>query len=277
VGEVQNDGQVNVDSFSIEVSCFDSNGIALPATGPFHLEHNPGLLMPSEKGPFLLILLDEETSNKTASYELSLQFSVTTEQPYNLNNMGDRDYVNRWGSYTVIGEVENAGESNIESVKIYATFYDEQGMVLDLDYTYTSVSGLRTLVPGQKSPFHLYTSRSELEGMVKGYSLRAECHVTDKEVYRDFQILNHSSSIGILDDYIIEGQIKNTGNQDATFVKIVATFYRADNTVSAYDYTFSDPIDLKAGDIGQFELSTYGQFVVEPDEIVSYSLEFECS
>jgi hypothetical protein len=277
VGEVQNDGQVNVDSFSIEVSCFDSNGIALPTTGPFHLEHSPGLLIPGEKGPFLLILLDEEASNKTASYELALQFSVTTEQPYKLNIMGDRGYVNQWGSYAVIGEVENAGEANIESVKIYATFYDEQGMVLDLDYTYTSIDGLGTLVPGQKSPLYLYTNRSELEGMVKGYSLKTECRVTDRVVYRDFQILNHSSSIGILGDYIVEGQIKNTGNQDVTFVKLVATFYRSDNTVAACASTFSDPIDLKAGDIGQFKLSTYGKFVITPEEIEYYSLEFECS
>lgn len=276
VGEVQNDGPVNVDSFKIEVSCLDSSGATLTATGPGYLEHSPSLLLPGEKGPFLLILFDEETSKKAASYTLALKFSSTTEQPYKLKIMGNRDYVDKWGTYKVVGEVENAGEANIESVKLYATFYDEGGRVLDLDFTYTDIIGLNTLVPGQKSPFELYPGRAEVKGRVKGYSLRAECRVADRAVYRELQILSQSASTGVLKDYVVEGQIKNTGGRDATFVKVVATFYRADDTVATADYTYADPRDLKAGATGQFKLSTY-PYEVAPGRFVRYSLEFECS
>ena len=81
-------------------------------------------------------------------------------------------------------------------------------------------------------------------------------------------------------DYIVEGEIKNVGDQDAKFVQIVATFYGTDKKVVAADSTFADPRDLKAGEIGQFKLSTYeykASAEVEPVEIESYQLEFECS
>ncbi len=279
VGEIQNSGAVNLKDFKIGATYFDSNGAVLDA-GPTHLEHDPRWLAPGEKAPFLLILLDEEASKEVARYELVLEFNETTEAPYELNTFGDRGYVNKWGTYNVIGEVQNAGERNIESVKLYATFYDENGRVIDIDYTYTGATGLDMLAPGQKSSFKLYPGRSDVKGQVQGYSLHADCKLTDRVIYRGFQILSQNSRVGTLGDYIVEGEIKNVGDQDAKFVQIVATFYGTGKKVVAADSTFADPRDLKAGEIGQFKLSTYeykASAEVEPVEIESYQLEFECS
>ena len=276
VGEIQNSGAVNLEDFKINATYFDSNDTFLN-TGPTHLEHDPRWLAPGKKAPFLLILLDEEASKKVASYELVLEFSETTEAPYELDILGDRGYVSKWGTYDVIGEVQNRGESNIESVKVYAAFYDQNGMVIAIDYTYTGTNGLDTLSPGQKSPFKVYPSHSEVKGKVQGYSLHADCKISDRAIYREFQILSHNSRVGTLGDYIVEGEIKNIGDQDAKFVKIVAIFYGADNKVLAAGFTYADPRDLKVGEIGQFKLSTYEYKVaakVEPTDIESYHLEF---
>jgi len=201
VGEIQNSGAVNLKDFKIGATYFDSNGAVLDA-GPTHLEHDPRWLAPGEKAPFLLILLDEEASKEVARYELVLEFNETTEAPYELNTFGDRGYVNKWGTYNVIGEVQNAGERNIESVKLYATFYDENGRVIDIDYTYTGATGLDMLAPGQKSSFKLYPGRSDVKGQVQGYSLHADCKLTDRVIYRGFQILSQNSRVGTLGDYI---------------------------------------------------------------------------
>jgi hypothetical protein len=279
MGEIQNVGQVNVDDFEMDAVYFDANGTALSVTGRIYLDEDPKLLTPGEKGPFLLILFDEEVSKNTASYELSVEFNATTEQPYQLNIMGDRNYINKWGTYGVLGELENAGESNIESVKIWATFYDENGRVIDMDFTYTDVGGLRTLIPGQKSPFNLWTSRGDdVNDKIRSYSLRARCRTTDREVYRGFQILNDTSNTDTWGDLTIEGQIKNIGGQDATFVKVVATCYRADNTVAAIGYTYADPRDLKAGETGQFKIYvTLSRYGATTGEIACYTLDFSCS
>ena len=279
VGEVQNSGSVNLEDFEIEAAYFDPNGLTIDA-GPTHLERDPGLLRPGEKAPFMLILLDEEAGKRVASYELVLDFSATTEEPYELQILGDRAFVSKQGFYHVIGEVQNASQSNIESVRVYVTFYDESGTVIDIGFTFSGIIGLGTLTPGQKSPFDVYSGRADVKESVHSHSLHGEARVTDRVIYRQFQILNHESKVGILGDYIVEGTIKNIGDQDVKFVKVVGTFYGADKKLAAAASAFTDPRDLEAGEIGQFELSTYRykfEYEVRPEDIESYDLAFECS
>jgi hypothetical protein len=173
VGELSNDGQVNVKNFSMDATYYDSGGNALTITGRTYLDESPSVLMPGEKSPFLFILFDEETSQQTASYQLSVSFITTNDQPYSLNVMSDRSYMDKWSGYKVLGEVENPGESTVESVKILATFYDENEKVIDMDYTYAS---LNMIMPDQKAPFSLLPNRgADVKNNIKSYSLRVEC------------------------------------------------------------------------------------------------------
>jgi hypothetical protein len=279
VGEVQNSGPVNLDDFEIGPTYFDASGTIIEA-GPVHTAQDPGLLRTGEKAPFMVILLDEEAGRGVAGYELALGFTSTAEEPYELELLADWMFTDKWGTRHVIGVVKNAGPSNVDSVKIYATFYDEAGTVIDMDFTYTGVGGLGTLAPGEKSPFDASPDRADVQDRVHSYSLHAEARTTDKPIYRQLEILSHSSSVGILGDTIVEGTIKNTGDQDVTFVKVVGAFYRPDGRLAAAAFAYTDPIDLKAGETGQFSLTTYQYKVtyeLKAEEIESYELVFECT
>lgn len=279
IGEVRNSGPVNLDDIEIAPAYLDASGNAIDAE-PIHTAHHPGLLRPGEKAPFMVILLDEEAGRAVAGYELTLGYRSTEDQPNELELLAERAFDSKDGFRHVIGEVRNAGSSNVESVKLLATFYDEAGTVIDMDFTFSGVNGLGALAPGQKSPFDLYSDRADVQDGIRGYSLHAEARTMERPVYRQFEIVNQASSVGILGDYIVEGTIKNTGDQDVTFVKVVGAFYGPDGRLAAAAFAYTDPIDLKSGETGEFSLSTYrykAAYGIEADAIESYELAFECS
>jgi len=81
--------------------------------------------------------------------------------PYTVENAEDVELI-QWVTEensiewtTITGELRNTNEErSIDSVKITATLYDSDGKLLDVISGYSS---LETIVPGQTSPFELYS------------------------------------------------------------------------------------------------------------------------
>jgi len=81
--------------------------------------------------------------------------------PYTVENAEDGELI-QWVTEensiewtTITGELRNTNEErSIDSVKITATLYDSDGKLLDVISGYSS---LETIVPGQTSPFELYS------------------------------------------------------------------------------------------------------------------------
>ena len=62
--------------------------------------------------------------------------------------------------YTLVGEIENISDGDVSYVKIIGTFYYDNDIVIGTDYTYAEPSDLE---PGQKGPYDLYISDSDLD------------------------------------------------------------------------------------------------------------------
>ena len=63
-------------------------------------------------------------------------------------------------------------------------------------------------------------------------------------------VLSHSTTrTKVFGDttYEIVGEIKNNSDEEATFVKITATFYNDDGIVIGTDFTYTDPHDIRPG------------------------------
>jgi hypothetical protein len=54
--------------------------------------------------------------------------------------------------YDIVGEIKNTGDEEVTFVKIIATFYDDSGIVIGTDFTYTDPSDIR---PGRTAPYTL--------------------------------------------------------------------------------------------------------------------------
>lgn len=170
----------------------------------------------------------------------------------------------------VVGEVQNTGDTNLTFVKLEATFSDDNGKIIATSNAYSLMD---ILLPGEKSPFYF----TELTGEdVKQYAVKiAEFDETDNQPYRDFEILDHASTVDELDEYHVSGQVKNTGSEDAEHTNVFATFYGSEGEVVAVGFTTVgvDPWLLSPGQTESFDIAAY------PDEatpeIVSYTLHVQ--
>ena len=62
-------------------------------------------------------------------------------------------------SNDLVGEIKNRGE-DVSYVKIIATLYDKDDIVIGTDYTYTDPSDLRS---GQRAPYDISLSDSDVD------------------------------------------------------------------------------------------------------------------
>lgn len=173
------------------------------------------------------------------------------------------------GTYRiVVGEVQNTGTTNLRSVKIEATFYDQAGKVHTTSESYAL---LKILLPGEKSPFRFHEHTAP--GVVK-YSLKvADMAETDRQPCREFQIVDHEGEIDdLMGWYHIFGEYQYTGTSVAAFPEIIATCRDGDGGVIGVGSQTGT--QLEAGEVTSFDL------VVFPDdsapEIVNYELQVEC-
>lgn len=170
-----------------------------------------------------------------------------TPGPPDLQILSHQSYVDgEW--FHIVGEVQNNSDAAMEFVKIVATLYDDASQVVGTDFTYTEID---VIPPGGKSPFE--TGTDEWEGTTN-YKLQVQGRA-GAPPRQDIVILSHSHYVdgGWLH---IRGEVENTGDTAAEFVKIVATLYDAAGVVVGTDFTYTDLDIVPAGGTSPFETGT---------------------
>jgi len=167
--------------------------------------------------------------------------------------------------FHIVGEVLNNTETNIEFVKVIATYYDQLGQVIGTDFTYTK---LDILIPGQRSPFDVNSSPYTLP-LLDSYKIQVSYQTTLDAPFSGLTILSHTASIDAYGSHRIVGEIKNTSGMTAEFVEIVATYYDSSGVVIGTEFTYTTLDELAPGQVSSFEISSW------PREIqpASYSLQ----
>jgi len=270
VGEIQNTGSTNIEDVTLRPTFFNAGGSVIEA-GPVHTSIKPlDVLPPDQSSPFELILLDEEASSMVEDYDLSVEFNPTIEKPYVLDIVNHSSTILTY--YRVFGEVVNMKPIGVASVKLLATFYDGEGTVIDADRTWIDVE---TLLQGRSFPFKLYNyPRKEINDDIKSYSVCAQCRIGVEIPYTEFQVLSSESEVTEWGQYVVSGEIKNTGSLDATYVSVFVTYYDSDGKVVAYDFSLPDPVDVAAGQTATFEVMQIYKDLTP--RITSYQVQVHC-
>jgi hypothetical protein len=182
-------------------------------------------------------------------------------------------YIETYGYYRIVGEVQNVGDEMVRNVEIAQTYYDTEGAVIGTSAENSSgvEVSLTNLYPGRKSPF-AYTFYGNAS-LVDHYSL-AVVDFTPYEYTTDRQKLNitsHSSSI-VEGEMIITGEVEHIEGSSASLVKVLATCYDEFGTVvvmggqsgiaidagqpAAFEITLDDNVPF----IASYELTTEAPF-----------------
>jgi len=147
-------------------------------------------------------------------------------------------YVDQYGYAHIIGEFVNNQDKTLNFVKFIATLYDVSGNVLDTEFAYSIIDVVH---PYTKTPFEITVSgnvdmisKYEVQSSVSQSSpLPQKLELSPVRVFEDEYGYHH-----------VVGEVSNTGESTAHFVKIISSFYdKNDDLVGVgWAYTTLDNI-----------------------------------
>ena len=176
-------------------------------------------------------------------------------------------YMDKYGYFHVIGEVENLGERGTEQNRVRADFFDDQGTI----YSTGTGECFRELIgPGGKSPFEIVLSEAP-ETLT--YKLTALSQPTENLPTGGFSFTEISPESGVDSEYVVKGMIHNDKNQDIETALILGTFYDDYGNVTAVGFTFPDTVPIQPGGSSEFTMTV----VFHGNPIVSFALHAETS
>jgi len=176
-------------------------------------------------------------------------------------------YISSIGTFHVVGEVENTGNINMQFVKIVATFYDSSKTVVGTAFTYADIEVLK---PNQKSPFNIMEMSNVEE--IQSVKLDLTYMPTTNEPYAGLTILSRSSYTSTIGTFHVVGEVKNSGNRDVNFVKVIGTFYDSAGKVVDTSFTYTNPSDITSGQTAPFYLMVMSPQV---SKIKTYELQVQ--
>ena len=229
IGVIQVTGTGNIKDVRVDLTFYDAAGDRITA-GPVEsllgtyrevegVKTPYNLLGPGDKLPFHVVLLDEAASAKVDAYDISLKYTTTEEQPYRNLVILNHRLRSFHGSTSVIGELTNTGQKNLHCVSVYVAFYDARGEIMGAEYYPIPLS---VMIPGDKLVFATYSAMMDED---VSYELTPVCIEADYAPYREFRILSHSSRLDQYGDFLVEGEVANTGSKEATSVNVAVDFY----------------------------------------------------
>lgn len=148
------------------------------------------------------------------------------------------------------GEVKNISNKAMKNVVVKASFYDDSGNFLKVFQRSTDV---RTVNPGEISPFEILYIDSGTAKTVKDYNLTAAGQVTENKTSA-LRIVSSNSKLDLLGTYYIAGRVVNDGSQDATNSMIIASLYDKDGKVIVVGRAQTEPVNISSHSQAAFDI-----------------------
>jgi hypothetical protein len=166
----------------------------------------------------------------------------------NLLILSHSTYVDSYGYFHLVGEVENVGKRNTEQNRILVSFFSENGT------TYATGSGpcyRQIIAPGEKSPFEIVFLTAP-QG--DEYRLATDCQATDIQPRDGVTFRDVTSSIDSEARYVVTGEIINEGSDTIDDAMIICTCYDTSDRVVAVGLSFADASPIQAAGSSNFTL-----------------------
>jgi hypothetical protein len=210
-------------------------------TGTLPLTDTPG---PSSTAADISPTTDTEDPSPTPTYTPSPD---STPAPVVIR--GTTGYVTDNGEQHVVGEVLNGTSGSIWFAKVSGTFYDVAGQVVITDSTYTL---LDVVGAGEVAPFDL--ALLEPPAPIDHYDLEIEYATIDLPPLR-VDIAGHQGSVSDTGSYHVVGEVENQNGFTVNFIKVVVTFYNAQNEVVRIDFSNTALDMLSPGQKAPFDVA----------------------
>lgn len=204
-----------------------------------------------------LFTLPAESSEANNTIYLPIVSNEVTKQPPPLGEvsiLNDFAYVSSTGSLHIVGEVFNGTSKTLRFVKITANLYDKNGMLLDVDFTF---SLLDNIPPSEKTCFDVIFL--EPAGW-SYYEFEQVAYYEDGIPVTGLTAFNVSGSYDpTFGWYEILGEIRNDNSYTVNYVSPIATLYNSAGNVVGCDFSFVSSTHLAPGQKSSFDVTSLGR------------------
>jgi len=152
---------------------------------------------------------------------------------------------------TIVGEVLNNFSYPIELVRITATVYDKNGIIVATGDKYVNDYLIK---PGSRSGFDIFLDKT-LPSNSK-YTLTTSFEKSEDDKPEALQLSVSKNSKGS-NNFRVLGEVMNPGKNAANSVKVSAIFYDSEHKVIDTDYVFTNPDIISPNKKAPFEFSFY--------------------
>jgi hypothetical protein len=151
----------------------------------------------------------------------------------------------------VYGLVKNISNKPAKNVVIKSSFYDLNGRLIN---EFQRSVDLRTINPGEISPFEILYIDTKTVNDVKNYALSATGQDTQIKT-RALRIISNSSKLDqVLGIYYIKGRVVNEGSEDTTNSMIIAPLYDKNGNVILVGRAQTEPVNISSHSEAAFDL-----------------------
>ena len=184
--------------------------------------------------------------------------------PMTLVVRGATDRVVTNGDLHVVGEVENSTGGSICDVKVVGTFYNSSSQVVAISVV---PAMLDVVGSGEVAPFDLALLNPP--SGVDHYDLQVEYAITNSIPLR-VEVASDQGSV-VNGGYHVLGQVRNQNGFSVDSVRVVATFYNAQNEVIGAVVTYTALDTLNPDQTAPFEVA----LADPPEDVGDYALRVE--
>jgi LysM repeat protein len=151
-----------------------------------------------------------------------------------------------------LGTIENPGEVPVAEVVVEVSLFDPNGVLLLREAAYTQ---LDVILPGESAPFAvLFEAPPDGFAQYQVIPVSAVPLAGDTRYYFELEATDLNGRPEGIATYRIDGQLRNTGTENAEAVRLVAVAYDADDRVLAQRQANLDVNILRAGATTPFQL-----------------------
>jgi hypothetical protein len=156
--------------------------------------------------------------------------------------------------YYVCGEVLNTGTQTLIYTEVSAEFFDQGGSRIA---GYSHFASLQNLSPNTKAPFKIEVTSTDQAARVSTYGVSVLGYQPTDAFPKKLEVSAVTGEQDANDvNMIVEGQIWNSADSPATYVRVIATYYDSSGNVVYTDFDSIGAMDSHA--THHFEIDFYG-------------------
>jgi hypothetical protein len=177
--------------------------------------------------------------------------------------------IDQSGFIHLFGEIRNISNEPQDGVAIYAIFYDKNGQAIG---NASGIAAVRSVNIGQVSPFEIIFLDKDKSNQISDYALNFTSKVGNQKP--DSMVITSSKSRpDIFGYYYVSGRISNVGNETATNVLAISSFYDNNGKIIGLSSAIAEPSNMTSHSDASFTVVMDDK--LQSSKIKNYSLTID--